>query len=118
VSDTQTMLRLQMLERDSRVMAWAYYDEPTDQFMFLLETDYGTPAFDAGRQDAAKKGAKLVAVVAWMNDTGPDGEALFEYEVTPGGNEEIAQRARDLFRKNVVEAGLEAGVLTMETGHS
>jgi hypothetical protein len=118
MTDTQMMLRIQMLERDSRIMAWAYYDEPTDSFLLLPEADYGSPAFDAARKNAVQKGAKLVAVVAWMNEAGPDGDALFEYEVMPGASEEIAQRAKDVFREKVIEAGIQSGELKLETGHS
>lgn len=120
MADTKThaMLRIQMLERDSHMMAWAYYHEATDSFLLLPDAIYGTPAFDEAQAEAAQKGAKLVAVVAWMKEAGSGGEALFDYYLMPGASDEIAQRAKDLFRKNVVEAGLESGVLTMETGHS
>lgn len=118
MTDTQMMLRIQMLERDSRIMAWAYYHDSTDSFLLLPDADYGSPTFDAAQKEAAQKGAKLVAVVAWMKEAGPSGEALFEYEVMPGGSEAIAQRAKDLFRENVVEAGIQSGELKLETGHS
>ncbi len=117
-SKNETLLRLQMLARDSRIMAWAYYRDSTDSFLLLPDVVYGTPAFDAAQKDAAQKGARLVAVVAWMKEAGPGGEALFGYEVMPGGSEEIAQRAKDVFREKVTEAGIQSGELILETGHS
>lgn len=117
-SNRQMLSRIQTLQRESRIMARAYYHDSTDSFLLLPEAIYGTPAFDEAQADADQKGARPVAVVALMKDTGPDGGLLFEYEVMPGATEEIAQRARDLFRKNVIEAGLETGEITMETGHS
>jgi hypothetical protein len=112
-------LSLQMLERDSRVMALAYYDTETDKFLFLPEADRGSSAFNRGMEDANNKGAKLVAVVAWMKEAGENGEALFEYQLMPGATEEMAERAKAAFRVRVVEGGLQTGLFkTWETGHS
>jgi hypothetical protein len=70
-------------------------------------------------EDANNKGAKLVAVVAWMKEAGENGEALFEYQLMPGATEEMAERAKAAFRVRVVEGGLQTGLFkTWETGHS
>ncbi len=113
--DTKILTRIQMLERDAQpgLMVWAYHNAATDQFLLLPDADFGSKAFTAAMENAAKDGASLIAVLA-LKKAAPGDEALIEYELMRGASEKTAQRARLVFRDTLIGAG----VLTMETAHS
>lgn len=104
--DNKTKLKLQLLVREAGLMVYAFHNASTGGFLNLPAEDFGAPQFKAAVEGAEKQGFKMIAVIALMSRTSPDGHALIEYEPMPGASERDVESARNLWRDSLIRDGI------------
>jgi len=104
--DAQTLIRLQLLAREAGLMVYSFHNPSTGGFVNFPAEDFGGEQFKASVEGAEGHGFKMIAVIALMKRTAPDGHALIEFEAMPGASENDVEAARELWRDSLIRDGI------------
>ena len=105
--DQQTQLRVTQLAREAVPFSlnWVLYREP-NLFMFLPLHECKSSKFRDSAEQAFNEGAICLGAIALLNETTPEHEPVFGYELTTSAPEEAMIRAKLRYRDNLIEAGI------------
>jgi hypothetical protein len=95
-------IQMGLLAEPAGLMAYAFHNTATGGFILFPAEDYGTPKFKAAVEDAARRGFKMLAVLALLNRATP----LIQYELIPGAPEKAAEAAKVIWRDQLIGEGL------------
>lgn len=103
MTDPQTQMRMQLLARDAERAVVAFCHVASGRFLLLPLEDYGTPKFTGAVEESMKAGFVMVALIGLRATA--DGKPLIEDEPMPGASAENVQKARHLFRDDLLRDG-------------
>lgn len=101
---SQAQLRMQLLAKDAELATVAFCHARSNRFLLLPLEDYGSPDFTAAVTQAMKEGFVMLALIALRSTA--EGQPRIEDEAMPGASDENVQKARQLFRDQLLRSGI------------